>query len=187
MSLIDTLLAAPGVLCHGLDHRSPVIDGHPLPVCWRCLGLNGGYLLGWLAAVSGRFGWRPPQVRELVWLVPALLPLMIDAWANRLGLWQTAGTVRAVTGLLAGFALVRCLSGLIAVDGGFLRQRVGLTVLLAGMVAGATILLGSDPELWRHRLLALLILIGWSMTLAALAATGRRVAFQLAGRQGDCS
>jgi len=121
VSSLDALLIW---LNSGVCSQNPAhsfwVDGRPLPLCARDLGLFGGFLLASLL----------PARRQLWWLL-ALAPLLIDG-ANSftydtvgLSLYAPTNTLRLLTGMLAGITL----SGLIG------HVRVTRAILALGLVA----------------------------------------------------
>jgi hypothetical protein len=120
-------MQAFSALCHQLPSRSPVIDGVPLAVCDRCLGIYGGFALGLVAAalvrVAAPLFASPAKKRDDVtktyrWLfdrtkfvlIGMLVPLAID-WVGPVMLeaaptlgWTNTPVSRAVTGGLLGMA-----------------------------------------------------------------------------------
>jgi len=89
-------------LCHQLAERSLSVDGHPLAICARCLGLYGGGVLG-LLLVS--LGLRRPGRRAASWILLALLPTAIDFLLPWVGLPQLANEPRALLAIPGGSVL----------------------------------------------------------------------------------
>jgi len=101
-------------LCHQLPARSLHVDGVPLAVCDRCLGIYGGVLLGVLAMPLVP-GWaRKLQRNAGLAIVVALVPLAVDWFGPVAGGWSNVPLSRAVTGgwfgsaagLLVAYAVV---------------------------------------------------------------------------------
>lgn len=95
-----------GWFCHQLPQRSPHPGGQPFPLCYRCAGIHLGFFVSFLyLALSGGWRRRLPDMRPLISLGVMLAPLTVDGWGNLLGVWNTPGWLRALTGLAAGVAL----------------------------------------------------------------------------------
>ena len=92
------LTGAYDLLCHQLPARSPHVHGVALALCWRCLGVAAGVLVG--AALS--VAW-PPRVRAGVsrWTRVALIgTLALLAGLHMVLAWVSAhvpGTRSAIT------------------------------------------------------------------------------------------
>lgn len=93
-------------LCHQIPARSPAFAGAVFPVCFRCAGLYGGLLCGYLfLALRGGLAQTFPE-RKLAFLAAALTAgLPLDGWANALRLWDSPPWLRALTGVGAGIAM----------------------------------------------------------------------------------
>ena len=95
-----------GLLCHQLPDRSPQFQGAVFPQCFRCAGLYIGLLSSFVVlAVNGGCRRRLPELRCALWISVLTGPLMVDGWANMIGLWSSAGWVRALTGVGVGLVL----------------------------------------------------------------------------------
>jgi uncharacterized membrane protein len=94
--------------CHQDPARSLVIAGALLPVCARCTGIYLGFLAGWSLRMFKR---GPTRDRRLpaVFLLTGIAPLVIDGFANWVGIFNTPPAARLVTGLLFGIAAARAL------------------------------------------------------------------------------
>lgn len=104
-------------VCHQLPGRSPMLDGVPLAVCDRCLGIYAGVVLGVLTLCWGRRLWARLRSVDRFVLLGGLVPIALDWVGPVLGLWANVPLSRAGTGLLFGvvaasFAADRLLSGL---------------------------------------------------------------------------
>jgi len=121
------LMQAFSSLCHQIPGRSPAVDGVPLAVCDRCLGIYSGFALGLFAAslvrvaaplfashaqkggdVAKAYRWLFDRAKFI--LVGMLVPLAID-WMGPVILdlapafgWMNTPLSRAVTGGLLGMA-----------------------------------------------------------------------------------
>jgi uncharacterized membrane protein len=91
-------------VCHQLADRCFVLDGHPLAVCGRCLGVYAGFLAGLCLYPFVRGFSRPdlPRARTFVLLT---LPLALDGTAGVLGIWKSPIGLRFGTGVLWGAIL----------------------------------------------------------------------------------
>jgi uncharacterized membrane protein len=89
-------------LCHQIADRSFWINGQPMAVCSRCLGIYSGFALGWglfpiLSLIKIR---RLPYIKKIVVFV--LLFNLIDAVGNFFGLWHNTLISRTVLGGMLG-------------------------------------------------------------------------------------
>ncbi|MBN1938031.1 MAG: DUF2085 domain-containing protein [Candidatus Aminicenantes bacterium] len=93
-----------GPVCHQDPGRSFHLWGYPLAVCARCLGVYMGFAGGLILYpfVRGFSSTRLPVLRTLI---AASFPIVFDTGANVLGLWDTAGMLRFLTGFLWGLVL----------------------------------------------------------------------------------
>jgi uncharacterized membrane protein len=91
-------------LCHQIADRCFVLDGHPLAVCGRCLGIYAGFAAGLLLYPLVRGFSRislPP-----VWLFLLLtVPMALDGVAGILGAWRSPIGLRFATGFAWGTIL----------------------------------------------------------------------------------
>jgi uncharacterized membrane protein len=96
-----------GIACHQLPGRSLHCDGEIYPLCYRCAGTALGLFSGYAALAFGRCGWRRrlPDLQVALFLCAAMLPLIVDGWANTLGVWSTPGWIRSLTGAAVGVGL----------------------------------------------------------------------------------
>jgi uncharacterized membrane protein len=91
-------------ICHQLESRSFFIDGMPFGVCSRCAAIYFSFLLGALIY---------PAVRSLVrsevpsrwFLIFSCIPMIIDAFPWRFGMYEATLITRTISGSIAGFAL----------------------------------------------------------------------------------
>jgi uncharacterized membrane protein len=92
--------------CHQLPSRSPTYGAIVFPVCFRCAGFYGELLLsyGFLMLYGGR-RWSFPGTRLALAAASLTAGLLLDGWANWLGVWNSPPLVRTLTGLAAGAAL----------------------------------------------------------------------------------
>jgi len=91
-------------LCHQLPTRSLQVDGIPLAVCDRCLGIYGGVLLGVLVMPLVPNWARGLQRNAGLAIAMALVPLAVDWLGPVVGGWGNVPLSRAVTGGLFGAA-----------------------------------------------------------------------------------
>jgi len=98
------LYAVFAPLCHQIPDRCFHLNGLPLAVCGRCLGIYAGFAAGLLAypLVRGFSRLSLPSVRLLLALT---LPMAVDAGGGILGLWRTPIGLRFATGLAWGSIL----------------------------------------------------------------------------------
>lgn len=140
------LMQAFSSLCHQIPGRSPAVDGVPLAVCDRCLGIYSGFTLGLVAAalvrvaaplfashvqeggdVATTYRWLFDRAKFI--LVGMLVPLAID-WMGPVILnlapafgWTNTPLSRAVTGGLLGMAAAVLL--VISIAQNVLQSRAG--------------------------------------------------------------
>ena len=91
-------------VCHQIADRCFMLDGHPLAVCGRCLGIYVGFAAGLVLFPLVR-GFRSPSLPRPLTFFLAVLPLAVDGVAGVLGLWKSPIGVRFVTGLVWGTVL----------------------------------------------------------------------------------
>jgi len=91
-------------VCHQIPGRCFALDGHPLAVCGRCLGIYAGFAAGLLAYPLARGFSRTalPPVRLFLLLT---LPMAADGAAGVLGLWRSPVGLRFATGFAWGTVL----------------------------------------------------------------------------------
>ena len=91
-------------VCHQLSTRSFFMDGMPLAVCSRCSAIYFGFLIGTLVYPAVRSVGKPEMPpRSLLFL--ACIPMAVDAFPLRLGLYQATLATRTVSGGIIGLAL----------------------------------------------------------------------------------
>ncbi len=100
--------------CHQLSDRSPHVDGVQLAVCWRCLGIYAGLVIGaLLLPLVGRGDvWIN---RNAKWLLLGALVLTGLDWAGPVvGYWDNTWLSRMATGgglgAVAGYLFARALA-----------------------------------------------------------------------------
>lgn len=89
-------------LCHQMAGRSFWINGQPMAVCSRCIGIYSGFALGWmlLPILSFINITRLAYIKKIV--VVLLLFNFIDATGNLWGVWQNTLISRTVLGSMLG-------------------------------------------------------------------------------------
>jgi uncharacterized membrane protein len=98
------LYAVFSPICHQIPGRCFFLQGHPLAVCGRCIGIYVGFAAGLIVYpfVRGFSKLELPPVRLLVLLT---LPMALDAVAGILGVWASPIGVRFATGFAWGTVL----------------------------------------------------------------------------------
>lgn len=89
-------------LCHQIPERSFWFGGQPMAVCSRCLGIYGGFLLGWifLPVVSKWDVATNISLRKVALI--ALLLNLIDVGGSVLGFLENTSVSRLLLGSLMG-------------------------------------------------------------------------------------
>jgi uncharacterized membrane protein len=102
--------SAGGLVCHQRPERSFHVEGAPLPVCARCIGL---YVSGTLGAVAAWIGFARSPRRARMLLAIAALPTAISFVVEVAGVGLPSNAVRAIAALplggAAGWLFVRML------------------------------------------------------------------------------
>ncbi len=91
-------------LCHQDPGRCFHLNGYPLAVCGRCLGIDIGFILGTLIYPFVR-GFARPSPPALRTFLLASFPIALDGAGNILGLWSSPIGLRFATGVLWGAVL----------------------------------------------------------------------------------
>lgn len=91
-------------VCHQIPDRCFVLNGHPLAVCGRCLGIYVGFAvgLGLYPFVRGFSRISLPPARLFLLLT---LPMALDGTAGILGFWRSPIGLRFATGFAWGTIL----------------------------------------------------------------------------------
>lgn len=93
-------------LCHQIPERSFWINGQPMAVCSRCIGVYAGFALSWGALpLWSRFKvseWAPVKKIALT----AVLINFFDIIGNILGFWENTLVSRLALGWLIGWTVV---------------------------------------------------------------------------------
>jgi uncharacterized membrane protein len=98
------IYAAFSPICHQLADRCFVLEGHPLAVCGRCLGIYTGFAagLGFYPFVRGFSRIALPKAGLFLLMT---LPMALDGAAGLLGVWRSPIGLRFATGFLWGTVL----------------------------------------------------------------------------------
>jgi uncharacterized membrane protein len=91
-------------ICHQIDERSFCISGLPFGVCHRCCAIYCGFLIGTLSYSAVRDIGRP-EIPSRWLLAFAWIPIAIDAFPWRFGLYEATLTTRAISGGIVGLTL----------------------------------------------------------------------------------
>lgn len=98
-------------VCHQNPQRSFWLNGQPMAVCSRCMGIYSGFALGWilLPAIS------LIKVKAVSTIKKGLLALallnILDILGNIVGFWQNTLDSRLVLGWLIGWLAALLFSG----------------------------------------------------------------------------
>ena len=91
-------------ICHQMEGRSFFIDGMPFAVCSRCTAIYFGFLVGVLFYPVVRSVGKPAMPSRL-FLGIACIPMIVDAFPWRFGMYEATIASRAITGGIVGFTL----------------------------------------------------------------------------------
>jgi len=91
-------------LCHQLPDRCVHLDGFPVAVCGRCLGVYLGFVAG-LVIFPFRRGFVKPAPPSVPAFLFVSLPIGLDVAGNVLHLWTSPIELRLATGALWGALL----------------------------------------------------------------------------------
>src|SRR5699024_1248458 len=91
-------------LCHQIPERSFWINGQPMAVCSRCLGIYGSFALGWLGLPLLARIKKGMKLSGKQLLIFAIVINVVDFIGNLLGLWQNTLISRTVAGGAMGLA-----------------------------------------------------------------------------------
>ena len=94
-------------VCHQLPERSFQVQEIILPVCGRCTGIYMGFGLVFLYLWYKKrlYHNKPFSTQQTILCAMAFLPISIDGFFSYLGIWESNGFLRVVTGALAGMNL----------------------------------------------------------------------------------
>lgn len=84
--------------CHQIHERSPKIQGYQFFICYRCLGIYLGNLLGIFIGLK-------INILNII-LITMLLPLIIDGFIQAKTKYISTNFKRFVTGIIFGIAIV---------------------------------------------------------------------------------
>lgn len=91
------------LVCHQLPERTLWVGGHYLPVCARDTGVYLGFFLGYLLlSQRKKEACGPPNLLMTSLMV---MPMIVDAGTQLIGLRTSTNELRLVTGLLFGTAV----------------------------------------------------------------------------------
>jgi len=91
-------------VCHQISDRCFMLNGQPLAVCGRCLGIYAGFLAGLVLYPFIRGFSRPTLPRARTFAL-VTLPLALDGLAGILGILKSPIGLRFATGVLWGAIL----------------------------------------------------------------------------------
>jgi len=91
-------------LCHQIPGRCFVLNGHPLAVCGRCLGIYAGFAAGIILYPLVR-GFRRMSLPPARMFILLTLPMALDAAGGILGVWKSPIGLRFATGFAWGTVL----------------------------------------------------------------------------------
>jgi uncharacterized membrane protein len=91
-------------ICHQIDGRSFHLAGFPWAVCSRCSSIYLAFLAGTLLYPL-LYDLHRRAVPSRALLLAALVPMVLDAAAGFLGLYETSYLTRTLTGALFGLVL----------------------------------------------------------------------------------
>lgn len=99
-------------ICHQLPERSYFMWGVQMPVCARCFGIYSGMVLGLLVYPFFKKlnNSKIPQLKTITIFVA---PILIDAFAQSMGLYTTSNLVRSSTGIWFSIGVIFCLMPLL--------------------------------------------------------------------------
>lgn len=90
--------------CHQIPSRCLTLNGNPLAVCSRCLGIYFGFFLGTILFPIFR-GFSSELLPKVKILILMSFPIVIDSMANVVSFWASAHWLRLCTGLIWGAIL----------------------------------------------------------------------------------
>lgn len=93
--------------CHQHASRSYFLNGNQMPVCSRCSGIF--ISIGISAMIFVFF-----RIKMPFWMIIALIvPLALDGGIQLISSYESSNIIRLITGILAGFATVAAMDGII--------------------------------------------------------------------------
>jgi uncharacterized membrane protein len=96
-----TLYQAFSSICHQAPDRSFHLDGFPLAVCSRCMGIYSGFTIG-LAVYPLLRRLDDEEFPARQWLIALAMPMLADFGGGYLGLFSNTFLSRALTGMMFG-------------------------------------------------------------------------------------
>jgi uncharacterized membrane protein len=94
---------AMNFVCHQLPDRSYWINGQPMAICSRCLGIYGGFLASWLSLPLVDYLKNSPWPAKSL-AAGAVLINLADILGNLLGFWENTLTLRLILGGMVGMS-----------------------------------------------------------------------------------
>ena len=88
-------------LCNKDRKRAPIIFGHSFILCWRCLGLIIGGLIGSYLYLVGTLNYK----NNMYFIFLLGTPFYIDTITQYIGNIESTNKKRFITGVLLGVAL----------------------------------------------------------------------------------
>ena len=121
-------------ICHQIEVRSFSINGMPFGVCARCSSIYFGFVFGTLIYPFLRDIARA-KIPPRKYLIYACIPMVVDAFPFRFGLYEATLTTRAISGSIVGIVLaffvipaaVQAVAELTAVSSLTFFQRKGIS------------------------------------------------------------
>jgi uncharacterized membrane protein len=92
-------------LCNGIAERAPQMWGFVFPLCWRCLGILGGYFSGLVVLFLKKYPFENRRTKMLLGTLLLILPTTMDGIVQYAFGMESTNFRRAWTGLLAGMGL----------------------------------------------------------------------------------
>lgn len=98
-------------LCHQIPDRSFWLNGQPMAVCSRYMGIYSGFALGWitlplLGFTGQKFNWPMKNLAVVI-----LLFNFLDAGGDFFDLWQNTLVSRAMLGSMLGISAALIFKG----------------------------------------------------------------------------
>lgn len=90
--------------CHQQIDRSPMVEGVPMAVCYRCAGIYSGLFAGLVLFSLWRRVVGPDRKGVLFVFLALSFGVVADGLANVFGLWQTASRWLVLTGVVWGLS-----------------------------------------------------------------------------------
>ena len=98
-------------LCHQIPERSFVLNSQPMAVCSRCIGIYGGFAIGWMMLPLGMISTKANRFYAKRVALAVLLINLVDIVGNMLGFWQNTLVSRLMLGSLMGLSAAFIFSG----------------------------------------------------------------------------